>query len=726
MATLVLTAVGTALGGPIGGALGAFIGRQADNAIFGGGTREGPRLKELSVTTSSYGQPIPRHFGRMRIGGTIIWSTDLIETSTKQGGGKGQPSTKTYSYSASFAVALGSTELDRIGRIWADGTLLRGANGDLKVGGEIRTYLGTGDNLTDPLISADKGHAAPAFRDCAYVVFEDLQLGDFGNRIPTLTFEVFAPEDQSVSLSQLVPSGLSTSESGELEHARGYSDEGGAIGSALASIGRVYGLSCLNSNDGLVFTSNALAPVAPLTLPQQTFEQNEDEVSQQSKQRGSTQGQEPWALRYYDEDRDYQPSVQRALGLRPDGRETIIDLPAAMSADGAKQLANANTHRTRWQNEQIKWRISELHPKIRAGAIVRVPDMGGLWLIKTWEWFDRGVELELERLAPILNGGAASDPGTAAIPSDVTVPTTKLLAFELPPDNSSDNQNPLIFAAAGARSSGWRGASLFVEQGETLANIGVAARDRAVFGSLTAELGPSECKQIESNAKIEVEIVGEDHILSSTDFTGLAMGSNKLLVGNEVVQFLQAQSTGVSTWRLTGLARGRAGTEDSAQHTHLVGTPVVLIDDRLTPLDTSLIPASPGTRIAALGLADDEPVFTELANVGLSQKPMMPVWPRAVEAGDGSISFCWSRRARGQLLWHASNEVPLVEELERYLVGFGPVATPFATWTTEATRFTLTAIEKSTLVSDYGGGDVWVKQLGTYSNSSALSLTNLS
>ena len=188
MATLLLTAVGTAVGGPIGGAIGAFIGRQVDQSIFGS-SRQGPRLKELTVTTSSYGQPLPRNFGRTRVAGSIIWSTELQETAGKEGGGKGQPSTTTFSYSASFAVALSSTPIDRIGRIWADGNLLRGAAEDLKVGGEIRVYQGTGDAPVDPLISADRGSLAPAFRDIAYVVFEDLQLSDFGNRILGVDFD---------------------------------------------------------------------------------------------------------------------------------------------------------------------------------------------------------------------------------------------------------------------------------------------------------------------------------------------------------------------------------------------------------------------------------------------------------------------------------------------------------------------------------------------------------
>ena len=106
MATIVLTAVGSAIGGPIGGSIGAFIGQQIDARIFAPKGREGPRLKDLTISTSSYGQPIPRQFGRMRVGGTVIWSTDLIESKRKEKGRKGQPSTTVYSYSASFAVAL--------------------------------------------------------------------------------------------------------------------------------------------------------------------------------------------------------------------------------------------------------------------------------------------------------------------------------------------------------------------------------------------------------------------------------------------------------------------------------------------------------------------------------------------------------------------------------------------------------------------------------------------
>src|SRR3546814_5340870 len=89
MATLVLTAVGTAIGGPVGGALGGLLGQAIDrDVLFKPKGRQGPRLTELAVQTSSYGSPIPRLYGTMRVAGSVIWSTDFVETEQEGGGGK--------------------------------------------------------------------------------------------------------------------------------------------------------------------------------------------------------------------------------------------------------------------------------------------------------------------------------------------------------------------------------------------------------------------------------------------------------------------------------------------------------------------------------------------------------------------------------------------------------------------------------------------------------------
>ena len=204
MATLVLTTVGGLIGGPVGAALGGLLGNVVDREVlFKPKGREGPRLAELGVQTSSYGTQIPRLFGTMRVAGTVIWSTDLIEHRATEGG-KGRPSVTSYSYTASFAVALSGRAILGVGRIWADGKLLRGAAGDFKTRtGAFRVHLGSEDQAADALIVAAEGAAAPAHRGMAYAVFEDLELADFGNRIPSLTFEVGA-DGEAVSVGAVI------------------------------------------------------------------------------------------------------------------------------------------------------------------------------------------------------------------------------------------------------------------------------------------------------------------------------------------------------------------------------------------------------------------------------------------------------------------------------------------------------------------------------------------
>jgi len=224
MATLVLGVAGAAIGGSIGGTIlgvsaatiGGFIGSTVGSAVDSwiisslAPTQriEGPRLDTLRITSSTEGAVIPRLYGRMRIGGNIIWATDFREETrtTTQGGGKGggggKVKTTEYLYYASFAVALCEGPITGIGRIWADGKPM-----DLS-GVTWRWYPGDENQTADSFIAAKMGAAnTPSYRGTAYVVFEELPLTDFGNRLPQLSFEVFRPladPDTAEGLTQAV------------------------------------------------------------------------------------------------------------------------------------------------------------------------------------------------------------------------------------------------------------------------------------------------------------------------------------------------------------------------------------------------------------------------------------------------------------------------------------------------------------------------------------------
>ncbi|MGE0410260.1 MAG: glycoside hydrolase TIM-barrel-like domain-containing protein, partial [Amphiplicatus sp.] len=204
MAQLVLTAassVGAAVGrAGIGAAIArsvastavAYASGAAERLLFGPRKRKvtGPRLDSFQIQSSSEGASVLRVYGRARVSGELIWAANFKETvseTTERSGKGGRLGTKTtitdYLYSISFAVGLCEGVIDRIARVWADGKPF-----DLSPY-NVRVYRGTEDQLPDAAIEAVEG-AAPAFRGLAYVVFEDLPLRDFGNRIPQLSFEI--------------------------------------------------------------------------------------------------------------------------------------------------------------------------------------------------------------------------------------------------------------------------------------------------------------------------------------------------------------------------------------------------------------------------------------------------------------------------------------------------------------------------------------------------------
>ena len=224
MATLALTAAGAALGGAvlptgisvlgatvsgatIGSQIGALAGSYIDQALFGASARaiSGPRLSDLKVTTSTEGAPVPRLFGWSRLGGEVIWATDIEEEAvTSDSGGSGSSkgiasasaATRTdYRYYASFAVALCEGVVTDIGRVWADGR-------QFDLGQHVwRLHDGAETQEPDALIAAHEGaEAAPAYRGTAYIVFERMALQAFGNRIPQLSFEVFRSVDPFAKL----------------------------------------------------------------------------------------------------------------------------------------------------------------------------------------------------------------------------------------------------------------------------------------------------------------------------------------------------------------------------------------------------------------------------------------------------------------------------------------------------------------------------------------------
>jgi hypothetical protein len=208
MASLVLGVAGAFVGsyfGPLGASLGWSVG-SALGTILDPQKTEGPRLNDLKVQASQYGQPIPIPYGRVRVAGNVIFATDLHEHSHTSSVGKGGPQVTEYTYTCSFAVLICVGPIVAVPRIWADGRLVHDTfNYASQTSFPHKLYLGTETQLPDPTMEAELGVGnVPAHRGYAYIVFDELDLTDYGNRIPNLEFEVMTEALETTPLRILI------------------------------------------------------------------------------------------------------------------------------------------------------------------------------------------------------------------------------------------------------------------------------------------------------------------------------------------------------------------------------------------------------------------------------------------------------------------------------------------------------------------------------------------
>lgn len=669
MATLVLTAVGAAVGGPIGAAVGAIAGQQIDARLFAPKARQGPRLGELAVQTSSYGSAIPKIFGKMRVAGTVIWATDLQEHKSSSGGGKGRPKTVNYSYSASFAVALSGRPILGVGRIWADGKLLRGTAGDFKSETGFRLYPGSEDQEADPLIAAAEGIGeTPAYRGIAYAVFEDMQLADFGNRIPSLTFEVEA--DGGPVAIGAIAAALSggTVAAGPTPELAGYAASGDSVRGALEALSDVVPLSLIGEGARLRITS---AAGTPLVIAEAETGAGAGAAPGRSEimHRAAASVPAEVSIAYHDPSRDYQTGLQRARRGGPSPRSERRALPAALAAEVAKGLAEYRLAALWAGRATARLRLGWRGSGVRPGARVTIEGQTGLWKVERWTLDRMVASLDLVRVQPgTLPLAAGANAGRAVAQPDLPHGPTTVRLLDLPLYGDLPADRPQLLVAAAGAEAGWRHAALTVsyDGGASWQGAGSTAAP-AVMGTALTAVPPVGSALIDTTSSFEVVLLNEAMWLEERSDAALAAGANLAVVGDELIQFGSAAPLGERRFRLSRLLRGRRGTEWAAAQ-HEAGEPFVLIE----PASLAAIEPPPATlggeaRLLAVGIGDGDDGANATCTIGgEAMRPPSPTHLRAETLAGGDIRISWVRRSRAGWSWLSGSDTPLGEEGESY------------------------------------------------------------
>lgn len=724
MATLILNAVGAAVGGPIGAAIGAVIGQAIDRRIFAPKGREGPRLADLSLQSSTYGARLPKLFGRMRLAGTVIWATDLKEKRSRQSTGKGQPKATVYSYSASFAVALSSRNAQRIGRIWADGKLLRGEAGDFKSQTTFRFHNGDENQPTDPHIAAIEGSAGtPAYRGLAYAVFENMELADFGNRIPSITFEVIADETP-VSIGVIAQT-ISPTEIAAVcpTQVDGFAASGDSVRGVLETLANAVPIFVDDDGQSITLRETPL-PGSAVAVDDLGASADGKSVPSKSMSRlASAPVPSALAIRHYDPARDYQIGLQRVWRKRDGRADEVIELPASLSASAAlliaeNRMAVAQTERS-GAEISLPWRYLDLRP----GQLVTLPGDARTFRLGAVSLQAMVVNAGLTLHHRLDIAELASGSGRSVSAPDLIHGATRLLLIDLPNLQTGVATAPQLFAVAAGLLPGWRRAQLLisVDDGASWNEVGETAAP-AVLGKVATALPAGQPYIVDHAAQLIVDLGHSGMTLYATDIDGLISGRNLALVGQELIQFLDVEMLSVTTARLTGLVRGRRGTE-WAMSVHAANEDFVLLDAETLAALAVPVGASP-IRVIASGLGDVAPAEAIALTPNASLIPLSPVHLRATPLANGDTDIRWTRRSRDGWRWLDSVDAPLAEESEGYTVTLTPNGGAARAIAAALPNYVYSATEKAADIS--GGADtvlVAVSQSGTFGTSRPSSIT---
>jgi hypothetical protein len=637
---------------------------QAGSMGFG----EWPRSYEAQVREGYCLNPIAQRAVKLvseGAGGAPLAVSDPAVLALVTARSEGQPKTTSYSYTASFAVALSARAVVRVGRIWAEGKLLRGAAGDFKTGTGFRLHLGGEDQAVDPLIAAAEGlDMAPAHRGIAYAVFEDMELGDYGNRIPSLTFEVFADEG-GCAIGEIVTAlapAIAAEAGAELD---GFSAYGASTRAAVETLAGAAGAWFRAEGDGLTLTAGDGVAL---------YIEDAGVGAERGTRAIAAADTAPRALSlsYYDPARDYQAGVQRATRPGAGWQEARVELPAAIDAGGAKAIAEASLARMDLERERrtvaLGWEALAIPP----GARVRIAGTPGVWRVDRWRIEAMVVTLECVPVAPAPLPALASAGRVLAAP-DALLGTTVLHVFELPPLDDSAATQPRVAIAAAGTGSGWRGAALLLSSDTGVHwTSGGGTAPPAILGVVAVAPGAASARIEDRVHRVEVVLAHGGMVLGDADAAAIDAGANLAMLGDELIQFASAEPLGGARWRLRGLWRGRRGTE-GAIGTQAVGDRFVLLTSDTIAIADTAVAIGGSIAVLAEGPGDAGTPAEAMATVGgVSVLPPAPVHLHAEPQADGRTRLAWTRRSRVGWRWVDGVDAPLGEEREAYRVTLQP------------------------------------------------------
>lgn len=379
-----------------------------------------------------------------------------------------------------------------------------------------------------------------------------------------------------------------------------------------------------------------------------------------------------------------------------------------LDAGAAKAMADTLLSRAWALRDRLTVRLSPAYLDLMPGDLVRPEGVAGDWIVERVE-IERMVVTASLRPAWRSAGTRVADPGRPVVQLDVVALPTRLALFDLTDVGEDTSGAPSLQLAAASPSGGYRAVPTKIATGGG-ESAGLSAAREAVLGDSATILAAGQAVVIDAEASVEVLLTNPDHWLQSCDDGALVGGANLAIVGNEMIQFAQAEAIGPGRFRLTRLLRGRRGSE-WAMAGHGAGEPFLLVDARaLKGVAASAAAIGSTVTVTAYGPGNDgqEPVVTRSIQ-GEAARPLAPAQLRGAMRADGALELDWVYRSRRGFAWIDAVDVPVDADFSGYRVSVARGAA-LADFTTSDPTLLISAAELTSLGS--GPISVSVRQAG--------------
>lgn len=383
-------------------------------------------------------------------------------------------------------------------------------------------------------------------------------------------------------------------------------------------------------------------------------------------------------MRFIDGLGEYERVSTRAvIGAGREEGVATADSPLVLDFDRGTAATERLLRSASDGRESITFRLPRSATHVRPGIIlpVRIGDteLRPMMVERVVEGEDKQIEARSFNQGGYAPTGGVFRPTSALGVRGSSVVLARFLDLPILPGSTAEEWDTLV----AFHSDPWPGGVTFAKSPDGTGGFIYSdeAPLRTAMGETLSDLPPGNPALWQRGEGVVVKLFSGT-LVGRPEIDVLA-GLNALAIehagGWEVLQFTEAQLVGPSQWRLTGLLRGRLGTEVAMGAAPLPsGAAVVALDTSLSPL--GLEASEVGVpRFYRIGPTRDDVSLHQTrphTGQGIGRRPYAPCHLRATQSG-GDVDLYWIRRTRedGEADWRDGvTDVPLGEASERYAV----------------------------------------------------------